>query len=321
MTSFTLRSRVPTFKPASKGEPSYRRNQRLFVLSVLVPMTLFFAVFYIYPILAGFAGSLTNWRAFQNSADRTFIGLDNYTALFRDPVFMAALGNTFKFALMYMPLSIVLSLLLALAINAAGPLAGFFRTAYFLPVVTSVIATALIWSVGFYQPRYGLFNQVFSILGLPQQPFLRSPDTALFSVVIYSVWKNLGYDVVIFMAGLSAIPTTFYEAARVDGATRWQTFWKITLPLLQPTMMFVIITGIISSLQVYGPIYVMTVASGADKPGGPLNSTIAVAVYQWQVAFGELKLGYGSAMGIVLFLIILGITLVQSRFLRRRWEY
>jgi multiple sugar transport system permease protein len=148
-----------------------------------------------------------------------------------------------------------------------------------------------------------------------------SPSTALFAVVLYSVWKGLGYNIVIFMAGLSSIPTLFYEAARVDGANRWQQFRHITLPLLQPTMIFVVITGIISALQVYGPIYVMTVASGADQPGGPLNSTIVVAVYQWQVAFRELRLGYGAAMGIVLFLIILVITLMQSRFLRRRWEY
>lgn len=313
------RDDTSTSKP--DRENAFRRNQQLFILSVLVPMLLFFAIFYIYPIISGFAGSLTNWRAFQDASQRLFIGLDNYTQLFRDPIFLAALGNTFRYALMYMPLAIILSLAIALAINASGILAGFFRTVYFLPVVTSVIATALIWSVGFYQPRYGLFNQVFALLGLPQQSFLRSPNTALFSVVIYSVWKGLGYDIVIFMAGLSGIPTTFYEAARVDGANRWQTFRHVTLPLLQPTIVFVIITGIINSLQIYGPIYVMTVASGADKPGGPLNSTVSVAVYQWQAAFSELKLGYGSAMGIVLFFIILGITLLQSRFLRRRWEY
>lgn len=300
---------------------SFRRNQRFFVLSVMIPMIIFFSIFYIYPIIAGFVGSLYNWRAFQDEASRIFIGLDNYTALFRDTVFLASLRNTFLYALMYMPAAIILSLACAMAINASGRLAGFFRTVYFLPVVTSVIATALIWSVGLYQPRYGLFNQVAALLGLPQGAFLRSPSTALLSIVIYSVWKGLGYDIVIFMAGLTSIPTTFYEAARVDGATRWQLFRHITLPLLQPTMVFVIITGIISSLQVYGPIYVMTVASGADLPGGPLNSTMVVAVYQWQVAFRELKLGYGSAMGIVLFLIILGITLLQSRFLRRRWEY
>ncbi len=304
-----------------EGKNSFRRNQQIFVWSVILPMLLFFAVFYVYPIISGFAGSLTNWQAFQNPEERRFIGLDNYIRLINDPVFQASVVNTFKYALIYMPLSIVLALLCALAINAAGRLAGFFRTVYFLPVVTSVIATALIWSVGFYQPRYGLFNQVFALAGLPQQPFLRSPATALFSVIIYAVWKNLGYDIVIFMAGLSAIPSTFYEAARVDGATRWQTFRRITLPLLRPTTVFVIITGVISSLQVYGPISIMTVASGADKPGGPLNSTIVVSVYQWQVAFGELQLGYGSAMGIVLFLIILVITLLQSRLLRRNWEY
>ncbi len=306
---------------ANKERNTFRRNQQIFVWSVILPMLAFFLIFYVYPIIAGFAGSTTNWQAFQNPEARQFIGLDNYTRLFRDPVFLASLWNTFRYALIYMPIAIVLSLACALAISAAGRLAGFFRTVYFLPVVTSVIATALIWSVGFYQPRYGLFNQVFSMIGLPQQPFLRSPDTALLSVIIYAVWKNLGYDIVIFMAGLSAIPNTFYEAARVDGATRWQTFRHITLPLLRPTMVFVIITGIINSLQVYGPIYIMTVASGADKPGGPLNSTIVVSVYQWQVAFGELQLGYGAAMGIVLFLIILGITLLQSRLLRRNWEY
>lgn len=312
-------SLAPSSKPAPSG--SLRRNQRIFILSVIVPMLLFFFVFYIYPIVIGLAGSLTNWRAFQNPAERVYIGLENYNKLFADPVFVASVVNTFKYALMYMPLSVILALLLALAINASGALAGFFRTVYFLPVVTSVIATALIWSVGFYQPRYGLFNQLFAIFGLPQQSFLRSPDTALFSVVIYSIWKNIGYDVVIFMAGLSAIPPTFYEAAKVDGASRWRIFWNITLPLLQPTIVFIIITGIINSLQVFGPIYVMTVASGADKPGGPLNSTIVVGVYQWQVAFNELRLGYGSAMGVVLFVIVLVITLLQSRFLRRRWEY
>jgi len=312
---------MATARKEAQVTNSFRRNQRFFVLSVIIPMLIFFGIFYIYPILAGFVGSLYNWRAFQDEASRVFIGLDNYLTLFRDTVFLASLRNTFLYAMMYMPTAIILSLACALAINASGRLAGFFRTVYFLPVVTSVIATALIWSVGLYQPRYGLFNQVAALFGLPQGAFLRSPSTAMLSIVIYSVWKNLGYDIVIFMAGLMAIPTTFYEAARVDGATRLQMFRYVTLPLLQPTLVFVIITGIIGSLQVYGPIYVMTVASGADLPGGPLNSTIVVAVYQWQVAFRELKLGYGSAMGIVLFLIILGITLLQSRFLRRRWEY
>lgn len=308
-------------QPASRRprEFTFRTQKNIFVLSVMVPMVIFFGVFYIYPIIVGFLGSLTNWRAFQ--PEQVFNGFQNYIDLARDKVFIQSVLNTFKFALMYIPIAIVLALSLALAINASGSLAGFFRTVYFLPVVTSVIATALIWSVGFYQPRYGLFNQVLALLNLPQQPFLRSTSSALFSVVIYSVWKGLGYDIVIFMAGLSGIPGVFYEAARVDGANRWQLFRYITLPLLQPTIVFVVITGIINALQIYGPIYVMTVASGADQPGGPLNSTIVVAVYQWQVAFKELRLGYGSAMGIVLFLIILVVTLLQSRFLRRRWDY
>lgn len=296
----------------------HRVQKRIFIFTIIAPMLVFFFIFYIYPLITGFAGSLTDWRAFQ--PERNFIGIDNYIKLFQDETFMASLRNTILYAVMYLPISTILALALALAIDASGKFKSFFRTVYFVPVVTSVIATALIWG-WLYQPRYGLFNQILTLLGAERLQFLNSPAQALPSIVIYSVWKQLGYNIVLFMAGLTSIDSSYYDAARVDGAGRWQVLRHITLPLLQPTSVFVFITGIISALQVFGPIFVMTSASGNDLPGGPLDSTIVISVYQWEVAFRELNLGYGAAMGIVLFLIILVITLLNARVLRERWDY
>jgi multiple sugar transport system permease protein len=143
---------------------------------------------------------------------------------------------------------------------------------------------------------------------------------ALPSVAIYAIWKGVGFTMVIFMAGLTTIPQSYYDAAKVDGANRWHTFWRVTIPLLQSTFVFVLVTGIIGSLQVFGPIYVMS-STGDSLPGGPNNATMVVAVYQWLIAFRELELGYGSAMGLILFLIILALTLLQLRVLQTRWEY
>jgi len=293
-------------------------QKNVFVLSALVPMIIFFGVFYIYPVIGGILGSLTNWRAFVPARD--FVGLAQYQKLFADPIFLASVKNTFIYTATYLVINTILALSLALAVDASGILRSLFRTIYFLPVVTSVVATALIWN-WLYQPRYGLINIILNAFGIPSQPFLRDPSQALISIVFYAVWKQVGYDMVLFMAGLSGISRSFYEAAKVDGANRWQVFRYITLPLLQPTVVFVTITGIIGSLQVFGPVYIMSSLSINDLPGGPLNSTYVISVYQYQVAFKQLELGYGSAMGIVLFIIVLVVTLFQSRFLRRRWEY
>lgn len=308
--------RKKQFLPASirnmLEDRAFQRNA--FILSVLVPMGIVFVLFWIYPLLDGFYGSLTDWRAFQ--PEREFIGLEHYATLLQDDNFHDAVLNTFEFVLLYLPAMIALALLLALAIESVSsrwkPL---FRTVYFMPVVTSVIATALIWS-WLYQPRFGLFNSLLSQLGLGTLGFLRDPGQALPSIAVYALWKNLGFNIVLFMAGLSSIDRTYYEAASVDGANGWQTFWHITLPLLRPTFVFVLITGMINTLQIFGPVYVMTAQTGNDLPGGPLNSTLTLAVYQWQTAFRELNLGYGAALGIMLFLIVLVITLIQARFLR-----
>jgi multiple sugar transport system permease protein len=294
-----------------------KMQQRLFVVSVLAPMALIFVLFWIYPIVRGFWGSFTLWRAFN--PDAPFVGLRHYQSLVDDPIFLKALQNTFYYALLYLPAAIAVALLFALAVEATGVLRGFFRMVYFIPVVSSTIATALIWT-WLYQPSFGLFNQVLQLLHLPPQSYLKSTTQALPAIVFYALWKSMGFNMVIFIAGLTSIDGSFYDAAKVDGANRWQTFWRITLPLLQPTLIFVVITGVIGALQAFGPIFVMS--SGGDSlPGGPANSTMVVSVYQWLIAFRELELGYGSAMGVVLFLIILLLTLAQMSFLRTRWEY
>jgi ABC-type sugar transport system permease subunit len=297
--------------------PHYKNQQRLFVLAVVVPLVLSFTAFWVYPAVRGFWGSFTLWRGFNPEAP--FIGLQNYVRAFQDPTFRISLGNTFYYALLTVPLNVALALMLALGIEASGRLRTFFRTIYFLPVVTPVIATALIWK-WLYQPSLGLIDQLLTMAELPTQRWLLSSSLALISIVIYSIWKNVGFNMVIFMAGLTAIPQDYYDAAKVDGANPWQLFRHITLPLLRSTFVFILVTGVISSLQVFGPIFVMS-SQGDSMPGGPNNSTMVVSVYQWLTAFRELELGYGSAMGFILFIIVLLLTVLQLRFLQTRWEY
>ncbi|MCE7987009.1 MAG: sugar ABC transporter permease [Caldilinea sp. CFX5] len=292
-------------------------QKTLFIISVLTPMTVIFLLFWIYPIVRGIWGSFTLWRAFNPVAP--WVGARHYEGLLTDPIFLKALQNTFYFALLYLPAAIVVALVVALAVEAAGSGRNFFRMVYFIPVVTSTIATALIWT-WLYQPAFGLFNQLLQMVGLPPQSYLKSTSQAMPAIVLYTLWKNLGFNMVLFIAGLSSIDPSFYDAAKVDGANRWQRFWRITLPLLEPTLVFVFVTGVIGALQVFGPIYVMS-AGGDGLPGGPANATMVVSVYQWLMAFRELELGYGSAMGVILFVLILLLTLAQMRFLRTRWEY
>lgn len=295
-----------------------KTQQMIFALVIFVPMVASFLLFWVYPFLGGIWGGFTLWKAFD--PEQPFVGLRHYRALLNDPIFLTAMKNTFVFAAMYLPAAIVLALALALAIEATLlRVRSFFRMVYFVPVVTSTVATALIWN-WLYQPTLGLFNQILTLGGLPTLSYLRSPDQALASIVVYTLWKNVGFSMVLFLAGLSSIDRTYYDAAKVDGANRWQIFRRITLPLLQPTMVFVIITGVISTLQIFGPVYIMS-AGGDGLPGGPAYSTMVVSVYQWLMAFRELDLGYGSAMGVVLFIIILILTLAQVRFLRTNWNY
>ena len=284
----------------------------------ILPLLISFMLFWIYPILATLFYSFTNWQAF--SRQTPWVGLHNYYRAFHDPIFLKALGNTFSFVLMYLPIIVGGGLLLALLVNAAGRLKELFRMVYFIPVVTSVIATAFVWRY-LYQPRIGIFNMILEWLHLPTQGWLLNVDQALFCVVLYTAWQSVGLNMVWFLAGLTTIDSSYYDAARVDGANTWQTFRYVTFPLLRPTFVFVTVIGAINAFQVFGPIYIMTstgISSGDSPPGGPSNTTMVVVLYQWLVAFRELDLGYGAAMGIILLLLILALTALQLRLLRTR---
>lgn len=306
----------PVRKRAKAGSPR-RRTQVPFLLAVLVPLMAFFVFFWLYPIVRGAWGSLTQWSAF--SQDAPFIGLDNYVRAAKDPVFLISLRNTVVYAFVTVVGQTVLGLVLALAIESVWRRRTFFRTVYFLSYVTPVIATAMVWKF-LYQPSLGLFNQLLDMAGLPTQRWLLSDSQALLSIAGYSIWKNVGFSVVIFMAGLLAIPRDFVEAAKIDGASSWKAFWAVTLPLLRPALLFVIVTRLITTFQDFGPFFVMT-SEGDSLPGGPDNSTLVLPVYQWLTAFRKLELGYGSAMGVIMFVILLAFTLLLFRRLRTQWEY
>jgi multiple sugar transport system permease protein len=303
---------------ARKKGPMNWGGRAWLIWATLLPLLISFLLFWIYPILATLFYSFTKWQAFSRA--KPWVGLDNYVRAFHDPIFLKALGNTFSFVLMYLPMIVIVGLLLALLVNAAGKLKELFRMVYFIPVVTSVIATAFVWRY-MYQPRIGIFNMILEWLHLPAQGWLLNVDQALFCVVLYAAWQSVGLNMVWFLAGLTTIDKSYYDAACVDGANAWQTFWFVTLPLLRPTFVFVIVIGAINAFQVFGPIYIMTstgISSGDSPPGGPSNTTMVVVLYQWLVAFRELDLGYGAAMGIVLLLLILALTALQLRLLRTR---
>ena len=282
---------------------------------ILIPLIFFLAI-RIGPVLYAFWMSLHQWDPI--ALNRPFIGADNYTALMDDKVFWKAFRNTWLYVILGVPISLVLSLLIALGLQKLIRFVGFYRVLYFLPYVTSLVAVGWVWR-WMYMPN-GLFNEVLSKIDVGPLKFLGSPDTALFSILAMTIWQGLGFQVIIFLAGLESVPQMYHEAASVDGASGWQRFRDITFPLLNPTLVFLTVTGVIDYLQVFTQIRTMSSAG----TGGPLNSTISLVLYVYQNAFQALpsKMGYASAITFVLFAIILLITLVQLKlFSRENNEY
>ncbi|HEV2066790.1 MAG TPA: sugar ABC transporter permease [Thermomicrobiales bacterium] len=277
---------------------------------ILVPF-LFFLSIRIGPTLYAFWVSLHQWDPI--ALDRPFIGIENYRALVDDAVFWAAMRNTWIYVLVGVPVSLIISLAIAMGLQQLMRYVGFYRVLYFVPYVTSLVAVGWVWR-WMYMPN-GLFNDVLGSVGLGPYTFLGSPDTAIYAIIATTIWQGLGFQVIIFLAGLESIPSDYQEAAAVDGATAWQRFLNITIPLLNPTLVFLIVTGVISNLQVFTQIRAMS----SQGTGGPLNSTISIVLYVYQQAFQSLpaKMGYASAMTVVLFVMILAITIVQLKVLSR----
>jgi multiple sugar transport system permease protein len=277
----------------------------------LAPAMLLIALFFVVPILAGLVLSATDFDiyAVASPANTRFVGLRNYADLLRTPLFWTALGNTLYFVVVGGPLSVATSLGAALLVNSkltrAKPL---FRAIYFVPVVTTLVAVAVIWRY-LYDPRFGLLNYALHFLGIRPIDWLGDRHWAMPSIILMTVWKNFGYNMLIFVAGLQAIPQDLYDAALVDGATATQRFRHVTLPMLGPTFLFVSVTTMIGYTQLFAEPYVMT-------QGGPLHATYSIVLYMYEEGFRWWHLGYAASIAFVLFALVLGGTLLQ-RTLRR----
>mgnify|MGYP001167326482 FL=1 len=268
----------------------------------LFPSAVLLAVFVFIPMVYALVVSFTRWDLI--SPRKVYIGFDNYRALLNSSEFWNAVSNTVRYTLGVVPASILLGLGLAIAVNKIK-FKAFFRAAFFLPVVTSVVAISMVW-MWIYHPNYGLANALLGLIGIEPQRWLSSPKQALLSIIIMSVWREMGYNMVIYLAGLQGISRELYESAKIDGANSWHLFRSITWPLLSPTTFFLVITSLIKSVQVFGQIHTMT-------QGGPVRSTSVLVYYLYEQAFQSFRMGYASSIAYLLFIAIMLVTFVQMR--------
>ena len=297
-------------KPAA-ARGALARRETIAGYLFLLPNMIGFVIFTALAVVASAAISLTSWDLLS---DPEFVGLQNYAELLTDdPLFRTVLWNTFYFTVVSVPASTAIALGLALLFNTGLRAIPLFRTAYFLPVITATVVVALVWR-WFFNPDFGILNYMLYRLGVDSPPnWLASRTWAMPSVIILAVWKQVGYNMVIFLAGLQAVPSTLYEAASIDGAGRWKRFRDITLPMLTPTTFFVLVISIISSLQVFDAVLVLT-------NGGPANATRTMVYHIWEEAFVFLEMGYAAAVAWILFLIVFLVTLLQWK-LQKRWVH
>jgi multiple sugar transport system permease protein/alpha-1,4-digalacturonate transport system permease protein len=284
------------------------RRNTLIGISFILPNFLGFALLTLVPVVAAFGLAFMEWDSY-NPAE--FVGLDNFQKMFGNDTFWIALRNTLYYGIGHVPLTLLCSLGLALVLNRKLRGVRFFRTAAFFPYVTSLVAVAVVWNM-LFNPTMGPVNQLLTSLGVANPPgWTSSSDWAMPAVIITSVWRDMGYYMILFLAGLQTIPVEYYEAARVDGANAWQRFWHITLPTLRPTTFLVLVLLTVGSFKVFDLIVVMT-------DGGPGRATLVLSqlIYREGIAQGEF--GYASAISLVLFVIVLLVTVLQFRLGERR---
>lgn len=286
-----------------------KRRNALIGWTFVLPNFLGFAVLTLIPVIAVFYLSLTGWNVFGQAP---WVGLDNFTRMLGDASFHRALLNTLYYSGLHIPLTLVASLGLALLLNQKLRGVAFFRTAAFFPYITSMVAIAVVWNM-LFSPETGPINQFLGLFGIDGPGWTTSATWAMPAVVLVGVWREMGYFMVLFLAGLQTIPRELYEAGRMDGAGAWQRFWNITLPCLRPTMFFVTVILTIGSLKVLDLILLMT-------DGGPGQATLVLSQYIYKKGFMENEFGYASAVSVALFLLCLAVTAVQFVINRRRQD-
>lgn len=271
----------------------------------LAPALILLSIFVFYPTVRLFCDSFYSW---DGMGERTFIGFQNYRMLIEDDEFWQTVKNTFVFIVGSVPTGMAISLVMALLIQKHLIGRDIFRTIFFAPVVTSLVAAGLVF-VWLLNYDFGVLNLMLEKVGVSKMPWLVNDKYAMLSVIVMTIWKDAGYNMILFLAGLNNISENYYEAARIDGAGSWQMFWKITWPLLMPTTFFILVVRIIFSFRTFEQIYAMT-------KGGPVGSTTVFVYYIYEKAFKYFEMGYASAAAIVLLLIVLALTYIQFKVVK-----
>jgi len=297
---------------ARRGIARWRRNEAIMAWLFSAPALLLLTVFLLIPFIMAFILAFTDQRLIPNpNLPTQFVAFRNFVRLFKDETFHRALLNNFLFATVVVPLQSGFALLLAILVNQRLRFVNVFRTIYFSPVVTTMVVVAIIWTF-LYNPGEGLINafiQTVTFGRLGPYDWLTNTKLAFPAIMLLSIWQGVGFQMVIYLAGLQDIPDELYEAAQVDGANRWQQFWNITLPQLRNTTIFVVIATTILAFKLFDQVWVMT-------KGGPQEATMTTMIMVYREGFKQLKVGYASAIAVVFFLIVLGISLLQRVFLR-----
>jgi len=287
------------------------QKQIVWAWAFLAVPVCFYVIIRFYPTGNAFVLSFQSWNLLGS---REWAGLDNFNKLWHDPVFWKVFSNTFIYLFLGTPLSLILSFTIAYHLDKLRFMHGFIRALYFLPFMTSAVAMAWVWR-WFYQPvPIGVFNNALASIGVSQIEFLNSTTNALPAILAPAVWAGLGFQIIIFMAGLRAIPQTYYEAAKIDGVSGWTTLTEITIPLLKPTIVFLVVFSSIGFLRIFDQVFNMT----TNNPGGPLNSTKPLVMMIYDTAFNGLDMGYAAAQTVVLFLVLLLVSLTQLFLLKDR---
>lgn len=276
----------------------------------IFPSIFIFLLFFVFPIFYALFLSL---HSTSMLSPPIFVGLRNYQELFHDKTFWMSIKNTFIYSLIFVSSVVSLSLFVAVVLNTKIRMRSIFRGLYFIPVICSVVVVALIWT-WIYNSDVGVLNYFLRLVHLPPQNWLGNINMALVAIAIMAIWQSIGYYMVLYLAGLQGIPRQLYEAARIDGGSSWQVFWHVTLPLLTPTILFVVIISTITSFQVFDAIYIMS-------SGGPANSTSTISWLIYQTGFQGFRMGMASAVGYILFAIIFVLSFVELRTLGLRFRY
>ena len=285
---------------------SWFQRKKILPYLLVSPYIIFVVVFVLFPVFFCFFLTFHKWNII---APMQFIGTANYTRLVDDRLFWKAIGNTLKFLLLHIPLQLVVSLFLAQILNQQIRAKSFFRASFFMPVIVSGVVVTILWQqlLGYDS---GLINRLLVTLGIQKTGWLIDPDIAIYSIAVMATWKNVGLYVILFLVGLQTVPTQYYEAAKLEGASRWQQFYHITLPMINPTIFMVVILSTIGGFSLFIEPYIMT-------GGGPLNTTLSAVLYIYKQAFQYYNMGYSATLGFFYAIMIMTVVILQKKFIEK----